>query len=83
MGNKQTKQEYLAEKCGEMRDALASLQELKEGFEEWRESMPENLEDSPTMELLNEVCDSSAFDDIENGLDEIENLTLPKGFGRD
>ena len=42
-----------------------------------------NLENSPTAEKLDEVLNCSAFDDIENAQGELEEIELPKGFGRD
>jgi hypothetical protein len=66
-------------------DALRGLEELKslqEEYEEWKESLPENLANSPVGEKLEEVCGidlASAVDVVS----ECDGIDLPLGFGRD
>ncbi len=57
------------------RDAVAELIELQAGYQDWLESLPENLRDGATAEALAAVC----------GLDlsELEGVEPPRGFGRD
>lgn len=71
---------------------LTALRDLREEYEEWRDGLPENLQDSPTAELLNELVDESvgwfdelesAYDTAESALSDVENAELPRGFGRD
>jgi len=72
--------------------ALGELRSIQEEYESWRDNMQgTNLENSPTYEKLEEVCnidiegvvDSSDLDDIENVLGEAEGADLPRGFGND
>ena len=72
-----------AQACEEIRNGLAALQEIKEEYEDWRGNLPENLDQSPVAEKLDEVIDASGFDEIESAVDELESLDLPLGFGRD
>lgn len=65
--------------------ALAALEELKDlqgEYEQWRDGLPDNLQQSTLAEKLDEVCDL----DLDSALDtagEAENIDLPLGFGRD
>ena len=56
------------------RAAVATLRELQESYQTWRDNLPESLEDSATAELLDAV--------IAVDLDHLD-IELPKGFGRD
>lgn len=73
-------------------DVLTDLRDLLSEYEEWRDNMPESLQESATYEKLEEVIDESesqfdelesAKDQVETALDEIEAMDLPRGFGRD
>ncbi len=72
----------------EANEALASLKELQEEYEGWKDNLPENLSNSPLGEKLEEVCGLD-LDEKENpqeiidAIDEAEGLDLPQGFGRD
>ena len=55
-------------------EAVATLQALQNEYSNWRDALPEALEDSRTAELLDAVCDLE--------LSELE-IELPRGFGRD
>ena len=68
---------------GKLSEALSELNELKDEYQEWRDNLSENLENSPTAEKLDEFLNLSAFDDMENAEGELEGVELPKGFGRD
>jgi hypothetical protein len=62
--------------------ALEELEELRTEFEEWRDNLPENLQNSALGEKLNTVADL----DIESAkqlVEEAEGCDLPLGFGRD
>lgn len=64
-------------------EGFEAINEVKDELQEWRDNLPENLENSPTAEKLDEVLNCQSFDEIENSHNEIEELELPKGFGRD
>ena len=55
-------------------DALDELRQLQEEYQEWLDSLPENLYDSAVHEKLEEVCILD-LDDLD--------IELPLGFGRD
>ena len=57
------------------RDAVAELLTLQEEYAEWLDTMPEQLQESPTAEILRAIADLD--------LSELESLEPPKGFGRD
>jgi hypothetical protein len=72
--------------------ALDEFRDLRTEYEEWRDGLPENLQEGPTAELLNNLIDEaeSQFDEwesnrdgIESAIEEIGALELPRGFGRD
>ena len=55
---------------------------MQKEYEEWKDNLPENLQQSPVGEKLEAVCDL----DIEGAIEmvsEAEGLDLPLGFGRD
>lgn len=64
-------------------DGLSELQSLKEEYSDWKDNIPENLESSALYEKLEAIVDGSEIDDLEQAVSDIENLELPKGFGRD
>ena len=68
---------------GKLSEVICEFNDLKEEYQEWRDNLPENLENSPTAEKLDELLNLSAFDDLENAEGELEGAELPKGFGRD
>lgn len=68
--------------CSNAIEALQALVELQQEYEEWRDNLPENVQDGPTSDKLYEVCDL----DIQGALstvEEAEGMDLPRGFGRD
>ena len=58
-------------------EAVETLMDILQDYQNWRESMPDGLADTPTAALLDEVL--ALHDEVEK-LQEIE---LPRGFGRD
>jgi predicted nuclease with TOPRIM domain len=68
-----------------IRDELQALEDLQGEYEEWQDNLPENFESSPLGEKLEAAVDvfQGATGEIESQLDELENLELPLGFGRD
>ena len=57
------------------RDAVAELVTLRQEYAEWLDTMPEQLQESPTAEALRAIADLD--------LSELESIQPPKGFGRD
>ena len=67
-------------------EAMEELVDIRAEYEDWRDALPENLEQSPLGEKLEAVCDlefGDLLDDAREILDEAENIDLPLGFGRD
>ena len=58
-------------------DFAASLADLLERFQEWRDNLPSSLEDSPTAEALDAVLE------LRGHVEDLQAIQLPKGFGRD
>ena len=57
--------------------AVAELRMLIEHYQEWRESLPENLQEGTLAEKLDAVIE------LEGTIDDLEAAELPLGFGRD
>jgi Tfp pilus assembly protein FimV len=74
----------------ELETALEAVKDVQSEYEEWKDGLPENLEQSALGEKLAAVCDLD-FDvldsvDVSAVLDvlsEAEGADLPLGFGRD
>ena len=56
-------------------DAVAELMALQVQYANWLDTLPENLQTSPTADALQAIC--------ELDLAEIQAITPPRGFGRD
>ena len=59
-------------------DSISDLNELVQEYTDWLEGMPENLQDSPTAQKLNDTIQT-----MEDSISELECLDLPLGFGND
>jgi len=71
-----------AKACAEAISALEELQSLQEEFTNWKDGLPENLQNSTLGEKLETICDL----DIEGALStcqEADGTDVPLGFGRD
>lgn len=69
----------------DVESAFDDLNEIKDEYQDWRDNLPENLDQSPVAEKLDAVIELE-FDlegDISGSLDEAESVDLPLGFGRD
>ncbi|MFA6118238.1 MAG: hypothetical protein WC729_29905 [Sphingomonas sp.] len=69
-------------------DAMGELSSLKDEYEEWQGSLPENLQDSALGEKLEAITGMDFetlpdLDDCESLLEEIKDIELPRGYGRD
>jgi len=56
-------------------DAVKELLALQAEYQQWLDNLPESLQDSATAQALSQICDLD--------LSELENVELPRGFGRD
>ena len=68
--------------CQRAEAALQDLEDLREEYESWKDSLPENLQTSQLGEKLDTICDlgiQSALDLVQ----ECSDTELPLGFGRD
>jgi len=63
-------------------DGISRLIELQEEYQEWRDSIPENLEESPIVEKLDAMTEFD-FESMQSDLEDAENAEFPLGFGRD
>lgn len=86
LSNMQAAQAAFDEACSELAD-------VKQEYEDWRDNLPENLQNGTLAEKLGEVADldiDSAKDGLDSALSEAVDLfetaaglELPRGFGRD
>jgi uncharacterized Zn finger protein (UPF0148 family) len=64
--------------------AISDGQSLKDEYQEWRDNIPENLEESPVVEKLDAIIEAlERLEEVEDIQQEIEGADLPLGFGRD
>ena len=56
-------------------DAVAELTAAQADYAAWLEALPDSLQDSPTAEALQAICDLD--------LAELQAINPPRGFGRD
>jgi hypothetical protein len=62
--------------------ALEDLRSIQEEYEEWKDNLPENLEQSALGEKLEAVCDLDLDDALSTAQGALD-ADLPLGFGRD
>jgi hypothetical protein len=58
-------------------DAVQTLADLLDRFQEWRDNLPSSLANSATAEALDAVLELRGY------VEELQAVELPKGFGRD
>ena len=58
-------------------DAVQTLADLLDRFQEWRDNLPSGLANSATAEALDAVLE------LRGNVEELQAVQLPKGFGRD
>ena len=79
---KLTRAQRWSNASNELQEAYNVLSELVEEYRDWREVLPENLDGSAVAEKLDTLLDT--FEQIDQGaVEEITEVDLPLGFGRD
>lgn len=79
-GTKQQRWDRAVEK---LREAATEAEELLEEWREWRDRMPENLDDSPLAEALDEMIDvAEEFAGFATEADEWGEIEVPRVGGR-
>jgi hypothetical protein len=58
-------------------DAVQTLADLLDGFQDWRDNLPSSLANSAMAEALDAVLELRGY------VEELQAVVLPKGFGRD
>ena len=58
-------------------DAVQTLADLLDQFQEWRDKLPSSLANSATAEALDAVLE------LRGHVEDLQAVELPKGFGRD
>jgi hypothetical protein len=58
-------------------DAVQTLADMLDQFQEWRDNLPPSLAESPTAEALDAVLE------LRGHVEDLQAVQLPKGFGRD
>ena len=58
-------------------DAVQTLADLLDDYEQWRDNLPPQLADSATAERIGEVLQ------LRDLVEQLEAAELPRGFGRD
>jgi hypothetical protein len=71
-----------------LESAIGALEAIQQEYIEWRDNLPENLENSSLGEKLAEICDldldpANVLDAVDDTLTSAELATPPRGFGRD
>ena len=58
-------------------DAVETLADLLDGYQDWRDNLPAGLADSALADRLDEVLE------LRDAVEQLQAAELPKGFGRD
>lgn len=58
-------------------DAVDTLLDILDGYQQWRDNMPPGLAESTTAERIDEVLE------LRELVEQLQAVELPKGFGRD
>jgi len=85
MSGKTSRPTRWSEAVEKLAEAASELRELYDEYQEWRDGIPENMEDSATAQKLDDVL-ALDIDELETVVDDFQGLgtdDLPKGFGRD
>jgi ParB family chromosome partitioning protein len=71
-----------ADWCGRAEQALQELEDLRSEYEQWRDSLPDNLQSGALADKLEDVVGL----DIQSAIELVQqccDVELPRGFGRD
>ncbi len=82
MAKQKSKPVRWAEACDKAAEAIGEIMSIQEEYQDWLDSLPENLECSPVAEKLQEVCDVD-FENLQSEIEVAAGMDLPLGFGRD
>lgn len=82
MAKKLSRAARWAAACTKAQDSLQELLDLQQEYSDWKDNLPENLQNSPVGEKLEAVCDLM-IEDAKSTIDEAEGIDLPRGFGKD
>ena len=93
-GNARTKFDEVQAASDGLAEALQELRDVQSEYEDWRDNLPENLQQSALGEKLNAVIDEIDLEsimesplenwtEVESAIDAAEGADLPLGFGRD
>lgn len=89
-----TKVEAAQEAFNAIEDPMSELIELRDEYQDWKDNLPENLDQSPVSEKLGTLLDDNCAE-LDQGLENftleellelaetLEGADLPLGFGRD
>lgn len=61
-----------------LQGAISELEDLLADYENWQASVPESLQETGTAALLGEAVES-----LQQAVELLQQITLPRGFGRD
>lgn len=75
----------------ELDESLELVRELRDEYAEWGDALPDNLRSSPIADKLDAIAELDLDDEIESRtaaelidlVEELETVSLPRGFGRD
>ena len=67
-----------------LHDAASQAEELRDEYQDWRDNIPDNLDESPVAEKLDAAIEALEMA-IEAGMagDELDTVDPPRGFGKD
>lgn len=63
-------------------EAISELVDVQQEYREWRDGIPENLEESPVVEKLDAVLEFE-LEEMQSQIQDMVMAELPLGFGRD
>jgi phage anti-repressor protein len=79
---RQTRGDRWMEAAQTAADALSTLLDIQEEYQEWYDNMPEQLQSGATGEKLSAICDLD-IESAQSTAQEAADADLPLGFGRD
>ena len=61
-----------------LQSAISEIEDLLSDYENWQANLPESLQETQTAAMLNEAVDT-----FQQVVDLLQEITVPRGFGRD